>query len=375
MSKLTLKRRTFGLFAVSMMAATGIMASNSPARAVDFSGKRITIVVPFNEGGGTDSYTRFLQPYFQKYLPGNPKILVLNKSGAGGILGGNYFESKAKPDGTWVFALSTSTISNFALGDPRVKFKLNEFIPIILSPRSTMQYVLKDVGIQDISTLKGKIEKMRSMTPEQLVFGGKTPTSAGLSLRVGLNLLGIKTKDIWGMKGNGPMALAFERGEFTVNFDNSLSYKNNRKKLIEDGIAVPLYTFGIYNAEGKFVRDPTWPDVPIWQEAYKAIHGKAPSGASYEAYKSLFHMLVTMSKSWNLPADTPKDVVEAWRNAARMMLKDADFISKKAKIFGEYPQTISDQALQVRDSATNISPEAKSWLRPYLKKNHDIDLE
>jgi tripartite-type tricarboxylate transporter receptor subunit TctC len=365
----------FRLIAIPILLMGVAMVLNTPAHAVDFSGKRITIVVPFNEGGGTDSYTRFLQPYFQKYLPGNPKILVLNKSGAGGILGGNYFASKAKPDGTWVFALSTSTISNFALGDPRVKFKLNEFIPIILSPRSTMQYVRKDLGIQDIPTIKGKIEKMRSLKPDQLVFGGKTPTSAGLSLRVGLNLLGIKTKDVWGMKGNGPMALAFERGEFTVNFDNSLSYRNNRKKLIEDGIAVPLYTYGIYSAAGEFVRDPTWPDVPIWQEAYKAVHGKAPSGPSYEAYKSLFHMLVTMSKSLNLPEGTPKDVVEAWRNAARMMLKDADFITKKAKIFGAYPQTISDQALEVRDAATKISPEAKAWLKPYLKENHGVDLK
>ena len=367
------RRRASLLLAASAMVAAGALAA--PAQAVDFSGQRITIVVPFNEGGGTDSYTRFLQPYFQKYLPGKPKIVVLNKSGAGGILGGNYFASKAKPDGTWVFALSTSTISNFALGDPRVKFKLNEFIPIILSPRSTMQYVRKELGIQDIPSLKGKIEKLQAMKPEQLVFGGKTPTSAGLSLRVGLNLLGIKTKDIWGMKGNGPMALAFERGEFTINFDNSLSFKNNRRKLIEDGIAVPLYTFGVFNSAGEFVRDPTWPDVPIWQEAYQAIHGKAPSGPSYEAYKSLFHMLVTMSKSWNLPAGTPDDIVEAYRNAARMMLKDPDFLKKKAKIFGAYPQTIGDQTFAIRDMATTISPVAKDWLRPYLKANHDIDLK
>ena len=136
----------FGKVLAPAAAAVAVMLSGV-ASAADFSGKRITIVVPFNEGGGTDSYTRFMQPYFQKYLPGNPKIIVQNKPGAGGILGGNFFAQKAKTDGTWVFALSTSTISNFALGDPRVKFKLNEFIPIILSPRGTMQYVRKDLAV------------------------------------------------------------------------------------------------------------------------------------------------------------------------------------------------------------------------------------
>ena len=364
----------FGKVLAPAAAALAVMLSGV-ASAADFSGKRITIVVPFNEGGGTDSYTRFMQPYFQKYLPGNPKIIVQNKPGAGGILGGNFFAQKAKTDGTWVFALSTSTISNFALGDPRVKFKLNEFIPIILSPRGTMQYVRKDLGLQDISTLKGRVEKMRSFPKEKLVFGGKTATSAGLSLRVGLSLLGIETKDVWGMKGNGPMALAFERGEFTVNFDNTLSYKNNRKKLHADGTAVPFYTFGVISSDGKIVRDPVWPDVPTFNEAYKAIHGKDPSGDGYDAFVSLFHMSVTMSKSWNLPAGTPKDVVEAYRTAARKMMADPDFQAKRAKIFGPFEQTIGDEAIGIRDKATQIPPNAKKWLAKYVKDRYQIDIK
>ena len=374
-----MKKWAFGnwpsrLFAIPILMVGVVMVLNSPARAVDFSGERITIVVPFNEGGGTDSYTRFMVPYFQKYLPGNPKIIVQNKSGAGGILGGNYFAQKAKNDGTWVFALSTSTISNFALGDPRVKFKLNEFIPIILSPRGTMLYVRKDLGTQGISDPKGKIEKIRSFPKDKLVFGGKTPRSMGLSLRVGLSLLGVETKDVWGMKGNGPMALAFERGEFTVNFDNTLSYKNNRKKLHQDGIAVPLYTYGV-EKDGKFVRDPVWPNVPTFYETYKAVHGKEPSGDAYDAFVSLHAMSVTMSKSWNLPAGTSKDVVEAYRNAARKMMQDADFKAKRAKIFGPFTQTIGDEAFGIRDKATQIPPNAKKWLAKYVKERYDIEIK
>ena len=108
------------------------------------------------------------------------------------------------------------------------------------------------------------------------------------------------------MKGNGPMALAFERGEFTVNYDNTLSFKNNRKKLIADGIAIPLYTLGVVNENGEVVRDPALPNVPHFIEVYKAVNGKPPAGDAYEAWYSLYQMSVTMSKSWNLPAGTPK---------------------------------------------------------------------
>ena len=206
------------------------------------------------------------------------------------------------------------------------------------------------------------------------MFGGKTPSSGGLNLRVALTLLGVEVKSVWGMKGNGPMALAFERGEFTVNYDNALSFKNNRKKLIEDGIAIPVYTLGVVNAKGDIVRDPTWPNVPSFVEAYQAVHGKKPSGPAFEAWYALYQMSVTMSKSWNLPGGTPKDVVEAWRGAARKMMKDPGFMKKRKKIFGEYPQTIGDAAFAIRNAATTLSPTAKKYLAKYVKARYGVTL-
>jgi len=375
MSRKSTRTGAAGLFA--MAAATfitfGATASDAIA-AVSFEGKRIQIIVPFNEGGGTDSYSRFLLPYLQKHLPGNPKIIVLNKPGAGGILGTNYFEQRAKNDGTWVMALSVSVLANYMLGDPRIKFDPKRYSPIMLSPRSSMFYVRKDLGLQNIKSLKGKIEKLRSYPVEKLVFGGKTPTSAGLQYRIGLSLLGVEVKSVWGMKGNGPMALAFERGEFILNFDNSMSFKNNRAKLLADGTAVPLYTLGLLDGNGNPKRDPTWPNVPTYFEAYKAVYGKKPSGAGFEAWRALMQMSSGMNKSLNLPAGTPKDVVEAWRTAARKMLKDPDFVKKRSKILGAYPQTIGDEVIAIRDAALTLSPAARAYLAKYVKARYDIVL-
>jgi len=361
--------------ALSIATATG--GSQSAAAAdVSFAGKRITILVPFNPGGGTDSYVRFLAPLYEKHLPGNPKVLVLNKSGAGGILGANYFQQKAAKDGTWILALSTSTLSNYALGDPRIIFDLKKYIPVLLSPRGVMQYVRKELGVQGEKDIAAKMKKMLSYKKDQLVYGGKTPTSMGLNLRVAFSMLGVEVKSVMGLKGNGPMALAFERGEFNVNFDSALSYKNNRKKMIADGIAVPLYTFGVIDdATGKFVRDPTYPEVPTFHEAYKAVHGKEPSGPEYDAFEALFHMSVTMSKSLNLPPGTSDDIVAAWVKATRAILKDPEFVKQRQKRLGVYKQTIGKAAIPIRDKATNVSPEARKWLASYLKSRFNYDLK
>ena len=82
-----------------------------------------------------------------------------------------------------------------------------------------------------------------------------------------------------------------------------------------------------------------------------------------------------MSKSWNLPAGTPKEIVEAYRTAARKMMADPDFQAKRAKIFGPFEQTIGDAAIGIRNKATTIPPNARKWLAKYVKERYDITLE
>lgn len=363
---------------VAIVALTGVAVTIAVTRAahadVNLKGKKVSVIVPFSEGGGSDIYARMMAPYFQKYLPGSPKLLVLNKPGGGGTTGAVYFEQKAKTDGTWVLTLSTSTAANYALGDPRAKFKLEEFIPIILSPRGITQYGRNNLGLQDVPDLKGKIEKLRNYEPRQLSFGGKTPTSGDLALRIALSLLGVEVNSVWGLGGNGPMALAFERGEFTVSYDNTLSFKNNRAHMIKSGMANPLFTFGVVSEEGKIERDPALPDIPTVDEYYKAVYGKDPSGPAYDAYRSLMAVSVPLSKSWNLMKGTPKDVVEAWRDAAKKVYAEIIKEPKGQKIFGPYKNIIGDAAIKIRDDGTTLSPDAAKWLAKYVKVRYDVDI-
>lgn len=367
------------LFRTAALAASAavlglVMMAGTQAKALDLAGKRVTLIVPFSEGGGTDTWTRMMQPYLEKYLPGKPTVLVLNKPGGGGISGTNYFYEKAKKDGTWIFAQSTSVASNYMLGDPRAKFKLEEFEPVLNSPRGVTQYVRSDLGVQDTKDLKAKIEKIKSHPIDSLTFGGKTPTSGDLALRVALSLLGVEVNSVWGLGGNGPMALAFERGEFLLNYDNTLSFLSNRKHMIESGMAVPLYTFGNLDENGKMTRDPALPDVPTFVEFYKAVHGKEPSGAGYDAWRSLMGVSVPLSKSLLLAPGTPKDVIEMWRTAAKKMLADEEFKTKAKAEFGPYPQLIGEAVKPIMKQALSIAPESRKWLAKYVKVRYDVEL-
>ena len=366
--------RTVATLGFAALIALAAAAGTAVAAEVDFSGKRITIIVPFSEGGGTDGYSRLMAPYFEKYLPGNPTILVVNRPGGGGLTGVNYYDATAKPDGLTVLALSTSALSNYMLGDERARFDMKDFVPIILSPRGITQYYRGSLGIQDLP-LKAKIDKLQELgKADKLVFGGKTPTSGGLALRTALSLLGIEVKSVFGLGGNGPMALGFERGEFNINYDNTLSFINNRASMIKSGMAVPLYTFGVVNEDGTISRDPALPDVPTFNEVYEAYHGKKPSGEGYEGWKSLMGVSVPLSKSWNLKAETPPEVLKVWRDAARKVYAEVSKSTAGKKVFGPYKNLIGDTAVGIMRENTTLDPESAKWLAAYVKDNFNVTI-
>ncbi len=362
-------------------AALALTATLSPvAQAADFAGKQIRIIVPFSEGGGTDSLTRSLVPFMEKHLPGNPSILVINKPGAGGIVGGNYFDEHAKKDGTWVMAVSLSTVMNYMLGDERVKFDINAWEPIIIMPRGDMIYARSELGLKGLSP-KETVEKLRSTPTEKLILGGKTPTSAGFNKRLALTLLGVEVKDVFGMKGAGPIAQAFERGEFTINFENALTYLNKRKGFRDSGIATEVYTHGAPDADGrwqdangKYYRDPTWPDVPTYYELYEEGLGKQFEGPAAEATLALIRVGTLTNKSFNLPEGADEDAKQVWWDTLRKIMDDPEFKQLRSKILGDYTPTIGPAGKVALKEAMELSPDARNYIKSYAKERYNLEL-
>lgn len=62
-----------------------------------FEGKTITIIVPYNPGGGFDSFARLLEPHLEEEL-GDVQVTVENRPGGGGLIGANEV-FQAEPDG------------------------------------------------------------------------------------------------------------------------------------------------------------------------------------------------------------------------------------------------------------------------------------
>jgi tripartite-type tricarboxylate transporter receptor subunit TctC len=353
------------LGAVACLAS--LPASNASAQKVDFSGKRIDVIVPFAPGGGSDVYMRALAPHLERHLPGKPTIIVRNVPGSRPIPGANQFQERAKPDGTHVMVISATTVASFVFDRSKVKFELDKWEPVLLSPQGAIGYASPSLGIKtwkDLPKLKG----------QQLVFGGQSASSGELRFILTLHLLGFKVNHVWGLN-RGPVRLAFERGEFNVNYDSMPGYMGGAIQLVKAGKAVPIYSAGVIDDKGELVRDPNVADLPHFGEAYELVHGKKPSGPGYDAWLSVNKLNTMMNKGIFLPAGTPKPILEAWYKAVADMLKDPAFDKEAGKVIEGYQQFIGAAARPIIKDAITFSPEAWAWLKDYFKKEHKVTLQ
>jgi len=83
--------------------------------AAEWPTQNITIIVPYNPGGGFDLVTRVTAPFIEKYLPRKVAAVVKNVPGAGTRIGSRELV-KAKPDGLTISIFDPVSVAVMQLG-------------------------------------------------------------------------------------------------------------------------------------------------------------------------------------------------------------------------------------------------------------------
>ncbi len=350
--------------AAAICGAIGLAAA---AADVDYSGKRITLIVPYGPGGGSTVHAQLFAPALEKTLPGQPTILIKNIEGAGSVKGINEFINMAKPDGLTVASLGTGTFFQYLLKDPAVHYPLPKFRAFLTSPFGLVVYGRKDIGLTGDAV--ADVMYLREHPP---IYGGANATSSDLPAIFSLGLLGINAKTVFGLS-NGEARAGFLRGELNLNYDNMASWAESVKPLIDDGTAVPLFTFG-FTQNGKIGPDPMAPDLPTFLDLYEKVNGKPLDGTALKVWKTLYNIRVMGSKMFALPPGTPDDVYDTYVNAMREALKSPDLTGDAAKqVIADYPQSIGKDAQDNLDGAVDMSDEDFKWLKDWLKEHYGVE--
>ncbi|MBV1789483.1 tricarboxylate transporter [Marinobacterium sp. D7] len=348
--------------ALGMACGIGLSLS-AMAQAVDFSGERVEFIMPFKEGGGSDTWARFFSPLISEQLPGQPAIVVKNIPGGGSTKGANIFQQRAGTDGLTVLGTSGSTQFPYLLGDPRVNYEYKDWKAVLASPTGGVFYVSADLGIKSAADL-------RKLKGVEVKYASQGATSLDLIPLLAMDIMGLDVNAIFGMKGRGAGRLAFERGEVNVDYQTSSAYLTKVLPLVEEGKAVPIMSWGVLDEDGNLQRDPTFPDLPHFAEAYEMMHGKKPSGIEFKVWKTFFAAGFAAQKGLFLPKETPDEVVDAWTEAVKKAVASEGFKARSEEMLGSYPQAVGKQAQKAFAIALDITDGDKEWIRNWLTEKY-----
>lgn len=338
------------------------------ARAANFSGEIVEFVIPFKEGGGSDTWGRFNAPFLSRYLPGQPTVVVRNVPGGNSIAGANRYAARARPNGLSILGTSASTQFPYLMDDPRVDYDYRDWRPLMAYGTGGVCYVSSDLGIHGAAAL-GDIRS------RELLYGSQGPTSLDLVPVLGFELLGLNVRPIFGMSGRGAGRLAFERGETHIDYQTSTAYLRNVAPLVDQGDAVPLFSWGALDEDGRLVRDPTFPELPHFGEVYTLVHGGAPSGIGWESWLAFFTAGFPAQKLLVVPRETPDDVVAAYQHAVETMKQDPEYLARKLAALGTYDQVTGRAAQTMYGLATDVPRSARQWVKDWLKRRFRVNLE
>jgi len=302
-----LSRRLALLLGVSLLFAAP--ASAQPASDF-YKGKTVTLVISSSSGGGYDIMGRTIAKYLGKHIPGNPRVVVNNMPGAGGIVAMNYLYRNAPKDGTFIAAMQNNTPFEPLLGTKEAQYDPTKFnwlgspsveVGLIAVWKTAPVYSLADLQKREIS-----------------VGSSGANSTPSFYARLINATLGTKMKIVVGYPGQNEVYFAMERREvdgFPSLFYNTLNATHPNWRT-EKNIRLILQ----YGLE----KEPALPDVPSALDVVTNPEDKLLLQAGLAE--------VTLGRPYVMPPNVPADRVAIMRKAFADTFQDPGFVSDSRRM-------------------------------------------
>jgi len=294
------------------LAATGKDTSSSDDQKkldAHFAGKTITIISPYNAGGGSDTVARGFERFAPKYFPPGTRFSVQNIPGGNGDAGTRKALSAA-PDGLSLALLFNSVYLGAMLGSSRPGWSWQDFKPVITYSFPQEPYpwlVRKDFATSwdDVASAKRGIARIGVTT--------------GLSGLPGLlQLAGLPVKVIAGYSTNAETMAAADRGEVDIPFGSLPVLLNTYPNWIKEGKMVPLFKTGRAPMDDRAMKAlGLTKQPPHVLEAVKLPEDLRQVFLDAEQLPT-YHTLYT-------PAKTPPEILNYLRRKMEQVVADPDF--------------------------------------------------
>lgn len=288
--------------AVAATAITGPVFGQSVESF--YRGKALTLIVSAEPGTPSDTVARQFARFFASHIPGQPKAVVMNIGGAGGMIAATSLQTKQPSDGTVIGVLQRNNLY-IPLLDPKQKN---------FDPRQVKWLgSLDKVNYCVVAMTRSGVTSADDLFKKKLTLGATGFSNENRILPALLNEhLGTKMNIIPGYTGRGEVYLAMQRGEVDgwASTVDGLKVGEPAKMLAEGKMKVLLHLG--WNSP------PDFPDVPN----LSAYVSKPEAKALFDFFLLPFQA----GRPIAVPKGVPQERLEALREAFTKTMADPEFI-------------------------------------------------
>ncbi len=305
---ITIKKLWCFILAIAIGFTLIQRVDSSYAREANYyKGKTVRFVVAYSAGGSYDTYTRAIARHIGKHIPGNPKTVVENMTGAGGVITANYLFNKAKPDGLTIGNWMGNLVFQQIFDKKGIRFDTRKFEWVGVPSADYPVCVLTEAsGVTTFDKL--------SASKKEVKIGGIGPGATASNVpKILKAALGLPIKVIDGFKGTAKIWLAAKGGEVAGGCWGWKSIKETWRKGIESGKAHPVL-------QATPQRFPDLKDVPNAIELAKTDQER-------QLIKMGIHDQAAITRLYSLPPGTPKKRVKILQKAFLDTMKDPEFLA------------------------------------------------
>ena len=286
------------------------IAQGAAAQSVEsfYKGKSIDLIIGFTQGGGYDVYARVVARHMERHIPGTPKIVPKQMTGAGSRKAAGYVFNVAAQDGTTMATADQSLPLQQALEEPGLQFDAVKLLWI--------GNVNADINTLATWHTHG-IKSIEQCKTQEVVLGATGPNTSAQYPQVMNNLIGTQFKIISGYPGGADINLAMERGEVAGRGSNAwASWKSTKADWLKEGKIDILVQIGLEKA-------PDLPNVPLLMDLAKNDEDRA--------VLRLLSAPTAVGRPLFSTPNVPMERVTALRRAFDATMQDKAFLAEAEK--------------------------------------------
>ncbi|HWO41429.1 MAG TPA: tripartite tricarboxylate transporter substrate-binding protein [Candidatus Eisenbacteria bacterium] len=338
-------KRSIGSCAILILGIIYLAAAtNAPAQEDFYRGKTLRIIVGFAAGGGYDTFTRTVARHIDKYIPGQPAVVVENMPGAGSLVAANYLYNRAKPDGLTAGVFSSGLVTQQAMDSRGVRFDARRFRWIgSMSKGTPVCAIMAFTGLRTLEDVMS--------SKKELKIGSTGPGTTTHDLtNLMITLMDAPFKVISGYGGTSDVRLAMQRREIDGACWTWESMRTTARAMLDANGEDRLIPFVI---QGRY-DDPLVKELPQFTDAIK----DKDKLAAFKAWLVPYEFFRPMA----FPPNTPNERIDALRAALRKTMEDPAFLAdaKKSKLDVEY--TSGEAIEKAVEEVLDLPPKAEQLL-------------